>query len=683
MRRDAIGMFWEDLPAIKAAKKEKPKRERPNPVWLLPTYLPYLDEALAFNVPMFTHEDLIQEWIEQVPLVYDIECYINYFLIAFRSTKSGKVIYFEFTPTYSNWNNELISWIINNFCCVSFNGRNYDATVLAIALNGGSNPELKEATNLIIQGDGEVDWKGKPVGWQPYKVLQKFKCKKLKFNHIDIQEVGPGVHTSLKMYAGRTHGHKLQDLPFHESSVLNGQQMSIVRYYCVNDLENTNGLFVALKDDLQLREEMSRMYGIDLRSRSDAQIAEDVITHEVQALNGGQRITKPFIPAGTLYAYKPPAYLSYQTPLMRSVFDLVTSCNYVVNDKGKIDQPPAMENLTFVIGNTSYKMGIGGLHSQEVKMVQVAADDEILENIDVSSFYPESILGQKLYPSQLGLNFLLVYGRIVTTRLEAKANAGACKKAGDKEGAKHWKRIADSLKITINGSFGKFGSMHSVLYAPDLLIQTTITGQLVLLMLIEALEMQGIQAVSANTDGVVIKYKKTQQEAVKATVSAWEALCGFNMESDYYKGLYSANVNNYIAVKENGDVTRKGWFAEPGIRKHPTGVISMDAVIKLLTEGKPIHETIKECKDLRKFIFVRNVTGGACCGPDYLGKVVRWYYSNEDLPEIIYANNGNLVATSTGGKPMMQMVDTFPEDIDYDLYIKKAEKLLVSLGYSS
>ena len=36
----------------------------------------------------------------------------------------------------------------------------------------------------------------------------------------------------------------------------------------------------------------------------------------------------------------------------------------------------------------------------------------------------------------------------------------------------------EAMKIMINGSFGKFGSKWSVLYSPDLLIQTTVTGQL-------------------------------------------------------------------------------------------------------------------------------------------------------------------------------------------------------------
>ena len=54
-----------------------------------------------------------------------------------------------------------------------------------------------------------------------------------------------------------------------------------------------------------------------------------------------------------------------------------------------------------------------------------------------------------------------------------------------KEERSYLKTTSDTLKICVNGSFGKLGSKFSFLYAPELLIQTTMTGQLALLMLIE------------------------------------------------------------------------------------------------------------------------------------------------------------------------------------------------------
>ena len=117
--------------------------------------------------------------------------------------------------------------------------------------------------------------------------------------------------------------------------------------------------------------------------------------------------------------------------------------------------------------------GIGGLHSQEKSISVVSNETHVMRNADFASYYPFIILNQGLYPKHLGTKFLSVYRSIVETRLRAKADGN--------------KLIAESLKITINGSFGKLGSKYSKLYSPNLMLATTITGQLTLLMLIEQL----------------------------------------------------------------------------------------------------------------------------------------------------------------------------------------------------
>ena len=117
-------------------------------------------------------------------------------------------------------------------------------------------------------------------------------------------------------------------------------------------------------------------------------------------------------------------------------------------------------------------MGIGGLHSCEKSQYVVADENTVLRDADVSSYYPSIILQQKLSPKAMGKDFITIYQSIVSRRIEAKHR-------GDKV-------TADTLKICVNGSFGKLGSKYSALYAPELLIQTTLTGQLALLMLIES-----------------------------------------------------------------------------------------------------------------------------------------------------------------------------------------------------
>jgi DNA polymerase elongation subunit (family B) len=89
---------------------------------------------------------------------------------------------------------------------------------------------------------------------------------------------------------------------------------------------------------------------------------------------------------------------------------------------------------------------------------------------------------------------------------------------------------ADSKKITLNGSFGKFGSKYSSLYSPQLLLQTTITGQLSLLMLIEELELNGIRVVSANTDGIVTYYHESQIPTLQDILFNWEIQTSYTLE---------------------------------------------------------------------------------------------------------------------------------------------------------
>jgi DNA polymerase elongation subunit (family B) len=159
------------------------------------------------------------------------------------------------------------------------------------------------------------------------------------------------------------------------------------------------------------------------------------------------------------------------------------------------------------------------------------------------------------------------------------------------------------LKIAVNGTFGKQGNMYSTIYAPKLLIQTTVTGQLGLLLLIEACELANFEVVSANTDGFVTKIPKVRRAEFDAIVRAWEAATGFETEATKYAALYSRDVNNYIAVKDGGSCKAKGTYSERGsalnsaLSKNPEALICSDAVQAFLSNGTPIEQTINECCD--------------------------------------------------------------------------------------
>jgi len=239
---------------------------------------------------------------------------------------------------------------------------------------------------------------------------------------------------------------------------------------------------------------------------------------------------------------------------------------------------------------------------------------------------------------------------------------------------------AASKKLSLNGCYGKLGSKWSFLFSPDLMIHTTLTGQLSLLMLIEWMEDAGIKVYSANTDGIVLLYPKELEAKKTELISLWERVTNFETEGTFYRAVYSRDVNNYIAIKTDGKVKTKGAYALGGLMKNPKNNICTEAVIEYLTHNKPIEETIFNCRDIRKFLTVRKVEGGAIKWEKYLGRVVRWYYASGETGQINYAKNGNKVPESNGGKPLMELSESFPEDVDYARYVAEARSILAEIG---
>lgn len=622
--------------------------------------------------------------------VFDTECYSNYWLAAFKHLDSGKYITFEQSPA-GHFDPDKLLYMLSRFCLVGFNSLSYDWPMIHLALKGVTCGELKQASDYIIQS-GKNYGTEKVTSWV---FAKNYELKLLKGNHIDLFNLCPvngGITAnpaSLKLYAGRLHAPHMQDLPFPPDYQLTQADAQIVLDYCCNDLDNTELLYNELKSEIALRVSMSYQFQVDLRSKSDAQIAESVICKELQKVLNYYPQSIPLDKQSKApIRYTAPSFIGFQTAELQSILTTLQQTEFELDYQGSPIMPTA---YTVQLGEMVYKLGMGGLHSTETCTAHVADEHTIIADNDVESFYPRTVLNQRLCPPHLGESFLTVYEGLVNTRLYAKSLA----KSGDKKAQTY----ADTLKITINGCFGKLGNQYSALYAPQLMLQVTITGQLVLLMLIEALEAVGIQTISANTDGIISKYPVSRHAEVRSIIAAWEAHTGYKTEETRYKAVYSRDVNNYIAIKYQGKpdaaffderlgCKTKGAYSERGsalnsiLSKNPEALICIDAVLNYLVSGKSLESTIMECDDFRRFVCIRSVNRGAEHNGTYLGKVVRWYYAKSDTPTdfIAIATSGNKVAKTEGAKPAMDMPTAFPLDVDHAWYVRTAVDMLYELG---
>lgn len=661
---------------------------------------------------------------EKPAAFFDTECFTNYWLLKFKP-KGGAIFSFclKSGEAFDGRQTNRIRKLFELFTVISFNGNYYDVPMIDAALAGYTVEQLKWLSDEIIIRERKP-WELNLPGWKPP-------------DHIDLIEVAPGSG-SQKQYAGRIHCKTMKDCPFEPHQFLSPAEIVIVDDYCENDLSVLEDLFDGLQPQIHVRTHFSERYGVDLRSKSDAQLGESIIKLRCEQIIG-QRIYKPEIDWNLRFRYEPPHFLSFQFPELKQAFELVKQSIFSLGPSGNVEMPKQLEGLEIPIGKSVYRMGIGGIHSSEKRVVYRSDENNVLRDIDVASYYPNLILNSGKYPPALGPAYGKVYAALKDERLGAKEREKNLKKQGDTKDPKFFEGYNahcenEGLKVAINGPFGKLGSPFSVLFAPEMLIQTTVTGQLALLMLIEWHELQSIPVVSANTDGIVIFCPREKIPVSESIIKYWEQSTGLEMETTEYRAIFCRDVNNYFAVKMNDEIKRKGEYSTAGLveKKNPDIEICADAVAEFLSKGTPLLFTIANCRDIRKFVTVRKVAGGAvklwgegprkemkvrdmnpileargweksgrkwerngvltnatsaykaCFAPqvpEYLGKVVRWYYSTTAPGSIVYNSNGNMVGLSYGSRPCMILPDEFPNDIDYAYYLKVSEGMLGEIGY--
>lgn len=621
--------------------------------------------------------------------VFDIEVYPNYMLVGFM--REDRKIVRQFASVTKFTDNQIfrIKRLMDKEL-VSFNGKGYDDVQLTLMLTGASVGKVYKNSKKIIEDDISY--------WNLYKELG---VDKVYEDSIDLIDVAPG-QASLKLYGARLNSKKLQDLPYDPHKTLSAEEMEEVRKYNINDLELTVDLYTNLKPQLELRAKIGEQYGINVMSKSDAQIAESIFKIELQKV--GVKVAKNT--SIKSICYQAPKSIKFKRDDLNKLVKKIEGTTIYISDAGQPIIPEWLKDYTVDIGESTFNIGLGGLHSQEKGLVVRPKEDEILSNVDVASYYPSLIIDLKLYPRQLTAKFLDVYAGIKKQRLEAK-------RSGDK--------VTDSvLKITLNGSYGKFGSKYSFLYSPDLLLTVTFTGQLYLLMLIEELTLNGLRVVSSNTDGVEILLKKNQRDLLKSIVNKWESITNMEMEFGEYNALFARDVNNYVAVYPEGKSKAKGAYAEPTLIKNIEYPIVFEAIREYLSKGTPMEDTIYNCNDISRFTSSRTVKGGAVYNYEdvgntkeyddhlekfgylkvkavgkrnddylkeqvlksrsttYLGKVVRWYYSTDG--KSIFYQSGNKVPKADGVKPLMDLTDYIPKDLDYDKYLQLCNEHLQDLG---
>lgn len=502
--------------------------------------------------------------------------------------------------------------------------------------------------------------------------------------NIDLLAIHGGANArigSLKECGIKNDYPYLRELPYQPDTILNPRQMAEVAAYNTHDLNITKITAEASRDQVLARLALAAEYGDKgLLNRHDAGVAVNVLAIKMFGLDH-----KPMWPTATswqVYGAQFTERFSYRTPELEALRQRIAGwnmqLNLEINEGADGEQEKSITGGKFAdaceINGVTYRIGQGGLHSDDQPGLWEADDRYRLIDFDIASFYPALIINHQLCPAHLPVS------RFIEAFVDLRDRRLAAKRSGEKA-------LADGLKIAINSVFGKTKSPYSWLCDPVMQLAVTITGQLSLLTFVDMLaDCEGVEVVSVNTDGLCLRVMRDRAELVSEAMHAQAAAMKLELDTVEYRSVARRDINNYVALTLDGRIKGKGAYAydKTNLGKKSINRVVIDAAQRRLAQDIPVENTVNECMDIRDFIDFFKATKQYQIvddrGQSY-GGIARWYLGTGgvhlDKRRVADGQLTQLVAS--GAVVVADLPSEMPLDVDRAAYIAQAEKLVAAI----
>jgi len=534
-------------------------------------------------------------------IISDLETYLEMFLCVCYDPQERSWHRFE----VSKWKNDidkLVKYVElqENHHFVFYNGLRFDTQVLEFIIRNYENWNEKgnlEICAIISQLAADT------IDDSNYNIFPKYREVELSFKTIDPFEVAHYSNknrlVSLKRLEFEMDMENLEETPidFKKKDITKEDCISIIQY-CENDVKALYKFYKVLigktehplykgNNQIQLRQDIETEFEIPCLNYSDSKIGDEMIKKfycEEKKINYSDLPKKGTFRPKILVKQCIATYVVFKTPQLKEFHNQIRKRVMTMKDE-------FLEEIKFY-GQT-YTFARGGLHTVNKSKIFKASEDYLIIDWDVSSYYPAIIINNGKYPGHLGKEFLKGYKKMFDRRLELKPLAKTDKRI---------KGIVGALKLAVNSVYGKSSDMSNWIFDKQLTMFTTITGELSLMMLIEAYELKGIQVISANTDGVTIMIHKDKLDAMTKINAWWMNLTQYELERTDYSKIIFSTVNDYIAIKTDGEVKKKGDFlTDFELHKNKSARIVPIALSEYFVNNKPIASTINDHNNIFDF----------------------------------------------------------------------------------
>jgi len=635
---------------------------------------------------------------------YDIESFCDYFCI-------GTSEYYRPNPDakYRKVKGGTFIWTLDNvdafieYCkttedalWVGFNNASYDDLMIIRykmqnILKETTNENMRALSDLIINknaiitnqhisptdmfyvvgGKLRISNKNRKDNWQP-KVADLMLM------------TGEG---SLKMKAIILNADSIMESPISFNDNV-GDRKDDVHKYLLTDLRQTFLLYEHCENEFKVRDQFYEEFPEIAYGVNSPKLADEYFKHHTKSLDSMKKsYYGKSIKALDLLAND---NISFANQKLSEFFEIFSKGKLIipaefesgVSTRFDFDKEIKHEDGTTDIASIidldieqhQFQFGTGGLHSINKNGFWRCSDDEIIYNVDVKSYYPSMIEHYGINPSHVP-DYSKQMAKILADRFKIQRKY---KETGEVK----YKVEEQAKKLLMNSSFGKLKDKFSYLFDQKALYTVTVTGQILLLKIIDMIIESGIEyeLINANTDGIFLKTKKSNIEKLLEISRAWEKLTGVMLDAEYFTAWYQYSVNEYYAVQDSGKIKSKGTrcIYNPDVsKKLPVSKIVKVATFEYLHKGIDPMETLKSCTNISDFLVSANSTDFEQNGVELGYKALRVVYSESGSPITALKNdnvNGGYKRSIVLDNEPLKFIITLSEnpvesaDLNYDRY---------------
>lgn len=627
----------------------------------------------------------------QIHWVMDYETICNTFVAVFQHYKDNSVRKVFIINKEQNDITDFCKFLSdcrrNNQWHISYNGLEFDAQITQhvmknqsklVKMNGEAiATELYEYAQDIISRKN----RGEFVEYSPYKLWIN-QIDLFKLNHWDNK----AKSSSLKWVQYAMDWENVEEMPHHHAEpVTDSHTLQNVINYCINDVLSTKQILDHSKEQIKLRQVLTKEYGINLYSASEPRISKELFLYFLEQKTGIEkaelkrmRTPRTHIVLGDCIL----DYVSFQTPEFQKMLDFFRKTVITSTKDG------FKYRMDYKGVKTDY--GLGGLHGAREAGVYEAKGGWTIMTSDVTSFYPNLAIKNGFAPEHLPKNeFLELYEWVFEER-----------KKIPKSDPKNY-----VYKIILNSTYGLTGDENSFLYDPKMTMQITVNGQLLLSKLYEMLSLAIPDCIPLmqNTDGLEMMIPTATVDTYMKVCAEWERITKLSLEHDQYKKMIIRDVNNYIAINTQNKVKCKGAFEWEDLQKKKVAtfhknksfLIIPKAIYAYFVNGIEPEDFLRDNTDVYDYCGAVKSKGGWYYEERYINKgnltinklqkIVRYYVSNNGGKIVKCHPDGREIQVESGSwlQSVVNRIDPAVPidkyDINYSYYLEEIYKQIAGI----